>query len=262
LYYRTVPPGLVAITREISPSITRCELTHFGRTPIDIAVARRQHAAYEQCLSRLGCAVVRLEAGDDLPDSVFIEDTAVVFDEVAVIARPGAESRRGETGAVAAALARYRSVVAIEEPGTLDGGDVLVVGKQVFVGLSGRTNREGVARFAEAVEPFGYSVHPVEVGACLHLKSAVTSLAENLLLVNPDWVDESRFAAFETIAVAKSEPGAANALTIGGEIVFPRGFPLTRDRLESRGLRVHTVDADELAKAEGAVTCCSLILRL
>jgi dimethylargininase len=250
---------MFALTREISGAIARCELTHVARSPIDLEAARRQHEEYERCLSALGCAVLRLDAGDDMADSVFIEDTAVVLDELAVIGRPGAESRRGETTAVATALAPYRTLVRIEAPGTLDGGDVLVAGRRVFVGLSGRTNRGGVDQLARAIEPFGYSVAAVPVCGCLHLKSAVTLVGPRTLLMNPEWIDPARFAPFDATYVDPSEPAAANALWIGHFVVYPSAFALTRQRLEKRGVAVRSIDAGELAKAEGGVTCCSLI---
>jgi dimethylargininase len=195
-----------------------------------------------------------------MPDSVFIEDTALVFDELAVITRPGAESRRAETAAVAGALSRYRTLKYIEAPGTLDGGDVMVVGRHVFVGLSSRTNAAAVSQLRELLAPFGYTLCEVTVRHCLHLKSAVTAVGDRTLLLNPRWADPTAFAGFELIDVDPGEPSAANAVRLRDRIIFPSAFPRTGARLRARGLRVETVDAGELAKAEGAVTCCSLIL--
>jgi dimethylargininase len=252
---------LMALTREISPAIVHCELTHLRRAPIDVALARLQHADYERCLSMLGCAVTRLDAGDEMPDSVFIEDTAVVLDELAVVTRPGAESRRGETPGVARALRPYRAQVEIEPPGTLDGGDVLVAGRRVFVGLSTRTNADAAGQMTRALAPFGYSVDTIPVRQCLHLKSAVTALANDAVLLNPDWVEAGRFREFQIVEVDPREPSAANALRVGGAIVFPAAFPRTRERIEERGYTLHAIDTSELAKAEGGVTCCSVIFR-
>ena len=254
-------PELVAVTREISPAIVRCELTHLARAPIDVALARRQHAEYEQRLSALGCVVNRLDAGEEMPDSVFIEDTAVVLDEVAIVTRPGAESRRGEISAVSQVLRAYRSVIGIEPPGTMDGGDVLVAGRRVFVGLSTRTNAAAADQLARILSPFGYSVETITVRECLHLKSAVTAVDDDVVLLNRRWVDAERFTAFDVIDVDPAEPAAANALPVGGALIFPTGFPRTRERLERRDYRVCGVDVSELAKAEGAVTCCSLVFR-
>jgi dimethylargininase len=249
----------IAITREVSPSIANCELTHLSRQPIDVAEAQRQHQAYEQCLSDLGCKVISLPADPRLPDSVFVEDIAIVLDELAIITRPGAESRRGEIPCIAEALRPYRPLCFIEPPGTVDGGDVLRVGKHLFVGLSTRTNEAAISKLQLLLNPHGYIVHAIEVHGCLHLKSAVTQVAENTLLMNPEWADPALFSPFELIAVCRSEPHAANAVLVGDSIVYPAAFPETQRLLEQRGIPVSTVDVAELAKAEGAVTCCSLV---
>lgn len=251
----------IALTRDISPALRDCELTHLAREPIDVERARRQHDAYERALAGLGCAVRRLPAGPEMPDSVFIEDVAVVLDEVAVITRPGAESRRAETPAVANALAAYRPLLRIEAPGTLDGGDVLVADRTVFVGRSARTNDAGIEQLRGALADFGYAVRAVAVDGCLHLKTAVTCVGDGRLLINRDWIPAEAFAGWELIDVDPGEPFAANALRIGGRIVYPDAFPRTRARLEARGVDIVPVPADELAKAEGGVTCCSLVFR-
>ncbi len=250
---------LIALTRPVSPSLARCELTHLAREPIDVARAAMQHAAYERMLASCGATLVRVPAAPESPDAVFIEDTAVVVDEVAVLARPGAPSRRAEPAAVAAALAAYRPVREMTAPGTLDGGDVLRLGRTLYVGRSGRTNDEGIGQLRGFVAPFGYAVVPVEVTGCLHLKSAVTDLADGCLLLNPAWVPAAAFPGWEPVPVDEREPHGANALRVGGAVVYPSQYPRTRDRLLARGLRVATTDCDELAKAEGAVTCCSVV---
>jgi dimethylargininase len=252
---------ILALTRAVPPSIQDCELTHLQREPIDYARAVEEHAAYEAALKDLGCRVQRLPDAPELPDSVFVEDAAVVFDQVAVIARPGAASRRPEVDAVAAALRAHRPLAFIESPGTLDGGDVLVTPGRVFVGISGRTNAEGVRQLAAFVAPHGFEVVAVPVTGCLHLKSAVTLAGgSSILLINPAWIDTSRFAGFELIAVDPSEPAAANVLAVGASIICAADHPKTRARLEARGLVTRLVPAGELAKAEGGVTCCSIIL--
>ena len=251
---------MIAITRKVSPALARCELTHLARAPIDPDLAAAQHEAYEDALTTLGCRVVSLPAEPGLPDSVFVEDTAVVVDEVAVITRPGAASRRAETASVAAVLERYRRVAAMEAPATLDGGDVLMLGRHVYVGLTGRTNREGIARLGSLLAPYGYAVEGVPVSGCLHLKSAVTRVAPDLLLANPAWVDPAAFAGFTSVSVDPDEPFAGNALMVGGSVIYPAAFPRTAARLDRAGVRLAAVDVSELAKAEGAVTCCSLIL--
>jgi dimethylargininase len=252
--------AVIAFTREVSRSIDRCELTHVSRLPIDLDRARAQHAAFERTLSELGCDVRRLPPAPDLPDAVFVQDTAVVLDEVAVLARPGAESRRPEVVSVGGALEPLRLLKRIEPPGTLDGGDVICVGRIVYVGQTARTNADGARQLGDLLRPFGYSVRPVPVTGCLHLQSAVTPVADRGLLVNRAWVDPAAFGEVELIDVHPAEPFAANALEVGGTVVYPRGFPRTQSRLAARGLQVVTVDLSELARAEAGVTCCCLLV--
>jgi dimethylargininase len=252
---------LIPITRKVSPRMNECELTHLARAPIDVSRAAEQHLAYEQLLEALGCEVLSLPAEPELPDSVFVEDAAVVFDELAILARPGAESRRAEVGTVAAALAPYRELASIEAPGTLDGGDVLTVGKRVFVGLSRRTNQSGIEQMRALLAPHGYAVEGVPVERCLHLKSAVSQVAERALLINPAWIEPDAFRDFQLIEVDAEEPSAANALLVQNAAIYPAAYLRTRQRLEARGIRVVPVEVSELAKAEGGVTCCSLLLR-
>ena len=251
---------MLAITRAVPVSLARCELTHLERVPIDVARAARQHEHYEAALSALGVEVVRLPATDELPDSVFVEDAAVVVDEVAVLARPGAPSRRAEVPSVAAALAPYRDLLAIAAPGTLDGGDVLRIGRQLFVGLSARTNAAGVAQLAAHLAPHGYRVEGIELSGCLHLKSAVTAIDAATIVLNPDWIDARRLGARRTIEVAPGEPMAANVLAIGSTVLVNASAPRTAERIAAAGFDVVLVDQSELAKAESGLTCCSLIL--
>lgn len=250
----------IAITREVSPSIARCELTHLDREIIDLEAARAQHREYEDLLAELGCQLHRLPAEPELPDAVFVEDAAVVLDEIAVITRPGAASRRAETASIAKALEPYRRLLRIEPPATLDGGDVMRVGRTLYVGLSSRTGEAGVEQLRQLVGPFGYQVMGVPIEGCLHLKTAVCEVGEGTLLINRAWVDGAVFEGLRLIDVDPGEPFAANTLRIGEQVVYPAAFPATRARLESAGMRVRTVEASELAKAEGGVSCCSLVL--
>ncbi len=251
---------LIALTRAVPRSINRCELTHLDRNPIDVDLARRQHQAYEDALANGGCRIEHLPIADDLPDSVFVEDTAIVVDEVAVITRPGAESRRPETESVAAALRNYRELVFMEPPAILDGGDVLRIGRAVFVGQSSRTNADGFRQLSAALTPFGYSVKAITPRGCLHLKSAVTAFSDDGVVINPEWVDASVFNGMQVITVDPSEPSAANVLRIGDVVLCASAFPRTAQHLRDAGVNVRTVDASELAKAEGALTCCSIIV--
>jgi dimethylargininase len=250
---------LIAATREVSSAINRCELTHLVREAIDVDRARAQHRAYERTLEEAGCTIVRVEAAPELPDAMFVEDAAVVLDDVAIVMRPGAPSRRAETPAVADLVGRYRPLRFIEAPGTIDGGDVLVAGRSVFVGLSGRTTEAAVEQMRAILQPLGYTVRAVPVTGCLHLKSAVAALADDRLLLNGEWVERELFAPLDVVDVDPHEPYAANIVRAGDGLVYPVAFPRTRERIERTGLRVRTVDVSEIAKAEGAVTCCSLI---
>jgi dimethylargininase len=250
---------MIAITRPVSASINRCELTDLDREPIDIGRARAQHAAYERALEAAGCTIVRLEEADDLPDSVFVEDAAIVCDEVAIVTRPGAESRRAETPSVTELLRCYRPVHEIDAPATVDGGDVLVAGRTVYVGRSRRTNDAAVEQLGRLLAPHGYHIHAVPVTGCLHLKSAVTALADDRLLINSAWVSREAFSAIDLVEIDPREPLGANVLRIGRELIYPDRFPRTRERLEKLGFVVRALEVSELAKAEAAVTCCSLI---
>jgi dimethylargininase len=227
--------------------------------PIDVVLAQAQHAEYERCLASLGCEVHTLPAQPDLPDSVFVEDMAVVLDRLAIITRPGSESRWPEVPSIAEALRPLRKLSFIAAPATLDGGDVLVAGTNVFVGLSTRTNAEAVEQLRALLNPHGYTVEAVEVRGCLHLKSAATPVAHGTLVVNPAWIDQRAFAGFELIAVAPEEPLAGNTLLLGNTVICAAAFPKTRALLRERGISVVPVDVSELAKAEGGLTCCSLI---
>ena len=253
-------PRTIALTRAVSRRLAGCELTHLEREPIDLDRARAQHLGYEEALRDLGCEVLQLAEEPELPDSVFVEDAAVVVDELAVVTRPGASSRRGEVQSLAEALAQWREITHIQAPGALDGGDVLRLGRIFYVGLSSRTNAEGLRQLALALEPRGYSVRGVELGACLHLKSAACAVAEGVVLANPDWLDVGVFGDAEVIAVAEEEPFAANAVAVGDAVIHPAAFLLTRQRLQVRGISVRPVEVDELAKAEGGVSCCSVLV--
>ena len=250
----------IAITRDISPRFNECEITHIDRTPIDMDVARAQHHQYVQALKELGCDVVELRAEADLPDSVFVEDTAFILPEVAVITRPGADSRKPETESIVRTLTPHIKLVYVREPATVDGGDVLVLDKQIYVGLSTRSNQEAIDQLNRLLGEYGYRVTGVQMHDCLHLKTAISRVDDKTLLINKNWVDTHHFTGFKCIEIDPSEPFAANCLPIGDSIIFPTVFPKTCAKLKAEGYKMRTVDVSELAKAEGAVTCCSLIL--
>ena len=239
--------------------MNRCELTYLERQEIDIGRAVEQHRNYVRCLRDAGLQVYELPADPRLPDSVFVEDPAVVVDEVAVIARMGAESRRGEAHAMAEALGRFRPLVRMTAPATLDGGDVFRVGQTLFAGLSQRTNAAGIAQLRDAAAPWGYEVRPVEVRGCLHLKSGACYVGGETMLVNRAWVDTSAFEDYDLVDV--EEPWAADVLALGNFVLMPEGYPKTKALLETAGFPVRTIDVSELQKAEAGVTCMSIIFR-
>ena len=249
----------IALTRDVSPRLAQCELTFLPREAIDLERAVLQHAAYARLLQSLGLEVLRLSADPAYPDCCFVEDTAVVLDEIAVIARPGAPSRRGEVDAVAAALEPHRALARIPPPARLDGGDVLVQGRRIYVGVSGRTDPPGAEALRRIVGPLGYEVVPVVVTGCLHLKSALTSIDDETVLANPEWFDVARLDRVDVMRVPASEPGAANVLRAGGCVIAHAGFPRTIDLLAARGVDVRPVDVSEFLKAEAGVTCKSLV---
>ena len=250
----------LAITRAISPRFNECEITHIDRTPINLDIARAQHSQYVEKLKQLGCDVLELPAEADLPDSVFVEDTAFILPQAAVITRPGADSRKPETESITQALSPHTKLLHIREPATLDGGDVLVVGKKIFIGISTRSNQNAIDQLNKLLGDDGYTVSGVQLHDCLHLKSAVTRVDDKTLLINKDWVDTHHFEQYKLIEIDPSEPHAANCLPIGDAIIYPTSFPKTSAKLTAHGYKIISVEVDELAKAEGAVTCCSLIL--
>ena len=255
--YRTI-----AITNAPSPLLAQCELTHLERTPIDHGVAVRQHQGYQAMLRACGAEIHALDVNRDYPDSVFVEDTAIVLDEIAVLCSMGAASRRGEPDGIAPALAQYRPVERIALPATIDGGDVVRVGRTLLVGESSRTSAGGAAALARIVEGHGYRVVTVPVTGCLHFKSACTALPDGRLLVNPAWIDMRPLAGFEAVPVPIEEPTAADVAFVDDTVCMAAEHPRTAKLVESLGFPVRTTPLSEFAKAEGAVTCLSLIFRV
>ncbi len=252
---------IVALTREPARAMDACELTYMEREPIDAGVAARQHLGYREALRACGARVVTLPPAEGLPDAVFVEDTAVVLDEVAVLTRPGAESRRGEVGLIKPEVARLRPVVRVERPATLEGGDVLRLGRTLYVGLSARTNAEGAESLRRIAAPYGYEVVTVGPRGCLHLKTGCSALDDETVLVNPEWVDPVIFGGRGVVAVDAAEPWAANVLSVGGVVCVNAAFPRTAAALSARGYDVRAVEFSEFAKAEGGLTCMSLLFR-
>jgi len=252
---------LAAITRAVGPALAHCELTFIEREPIDVARAAEQHDAYCTALRAAGVSVFTLPAAENLLDAVFVEDAAVVLDEIAIVTRPGIDSRRIEVDAVAAVLALHRRTACIEVPGSLEGGDVLRIGRRLFVGRSTRTNDSGLRQLASIVKPLGYDVVQVGVHGCLHLKTAVTALSRDTLLVNPGWIDTEILDGFRHVAVAADEPFAANTLTLDGIVYISAKWNRTRRNLENAGFTTKAMNISELEKAEAGLTCLSIIFR-
>lgn len=250
---------LTAITRAVSPAIVNCELSFIPRQPIDLQIAQAQHRSYEQLLEKLGARVISLPAEPALPDSMFVEDPALVLAELAVIFPLGTESRRPEAASLAQALCKFRKLERVTLPGTLEGGDILRIGRKLFVGLTKRSNAEGIRQLAAILAPHHYEVIAVPVTGCLHLKSAVTCLSRNLLLANRAWFDPAPFSGYTWIDVDPAESHAANALAFANSVILPASFPLTRVRIEACGFHVTPLDISELQKAESGLTCSSLI---
>jgi dimethylargininase len=250
---------LTAITRGVSETLAHGELTFRDRAPIDIALARRQHAAYEAALIALGVRIDQLPAENAYPDAVFVEDVAMVLDEIAIVTAPGAASRRGETESIARAVGKYRPVQHLSPPATLDGGDVVRIGKTLYVGLSSRTNQSGIDQLGGLLSPLGYMVLAVEVEGALHLKTACTYAGRGILLANPEWADTNIVTDVEILAVDEQEPWGGSVLAIGDSLVMAASFPRTRAKLEARGFTVVPVDLSELQKAEGGPTCLSIV---
>ena len=248
---------LRALTRDVSPAIANCELAFLDREPVDLALAIEQHRQYRECLAALGVHVEMLPSAPDMPDAVFVEDPAIVLDEMAVITRMGALSRRHEGETIAQALGKYRELRHIVEPATLEGGDVMRVGKTLYVGYSRRTNVAGIQQLATLLHPLGYFVVPVEVRGCLHLKTACCYIGDDTVLANRAWMDPDALCSLKILDVP--EPRGANSLRIGDTVLMPAAFPRTRELLEESGFRVRTIDNSEMLKAEAGVTCTSLI---
>ena len=253
----------LAFTRPVSTRIGACELTHLDRAPIDAVRAAAQHRTYEAAIVAAGFDVVQLPALDDHPDAVFVEDTAIMLGEHAVITRPGAASRRAEADNTAAALADRFTVHRLTR-GAIDGGDVLRIGRTIYVGLSQRTDCAGIVALANVAAPLGFEVVPVPHEHCLHLKTGATWIGHDAagrptVLVNEQWIDPSIFTGVTTLAVSPDEPFAANGLRIADTLIFPNAYPETSESLRSRGFKLHEIDVSELEKAEAGLTCMSLL---
>lgn len=251
---------MIAITHVPSPAMENCELTFVARRPIDYSRALEQHRGYCNTLRAAGIEVVTLDVNRNLPDCVFVEDTAIVLNELAVLCSMGAASRRPEPAGIEPELRKCRTVKRIELPATIDGGDVTLAGRTLLVGNSSRTNCAGIEALRALVAPHGYNVKGIDLRDCLHLKSACTALPDGALLINPNWIDVEALRDFELVQIADNEPWAADVLSIGQRVFVAAGNHRTEEIISKRGFEVRPIDLSEFSKAEGGVTCLSLII--
>ncbi len=249
---------LTVLTQKPSPALQQCELTFIESRPIDIDRANEQHANYCRMIAACGARVIRLDENLLLADGVFVEDPIVVFDEVAVLMSMGVESRRWEGTALAKFFRQYRQIKQIPLPAEIEGGDVLKIDRNIYVGESPRTSRRGIEALVKIIEPFGYSVIPVKVTGCLHLKTGCTALDDETILVNPEWVDISPFRGFRIITTLANEPFGANVLPINNTVCMNDAFPETVRLVRSMGYQVASTDISEFLKAEAGLTCMSV----
>ncbi|MBV9958144.1 MAG: dimethylargininase [Acidobacteria bacterium] len=250
---------LRALTHKVSPQIAECEVTFIDRAQIDLQLAGRQHDDYCAALRKLGVLVTELSENGSYPDSCFVEDTAIVVDELAIICSMGAASRRGETRLIERELSQYREIARISLPAMIEGGDVLRIGKKIFAGHSSRTNPQGIAELARILEPYGYHVEQVRTKGSLHLKSACTAINEETLFVNPDWVELEALREFKLLHTPADEPWSANILPIGSTVCVQAEFPRASELIARVAERVEVIDMSELRKAEAGLTCSSII---
>ncbi len=251
---------MLALVHVPSPALDAGQRTYVNRASVDADAAARQHRNYVQSLSAAGAKVVSLDVNADEPDGVFIEDVAIILGEVAVLTTMGTTARQAEPARVRSTLEQHRQVQAIEQPARIEGGDVLRVGRQLIVGLSKRTDDAGLEALSDIAKPLGYSITPVPVKECLHLKTACTALPDGRLLVNPNWIDTDAISAFQHVWIPPEEPWGANTLPLGNTVVLPTAHVETAELIQNLGFPVQQVDISEFAKVEGGVTCLSLII--
>ena len=247
-----------AIARKPGPNFAQGITTAVNEESPKYETLVNQHKEYISTLKSIGLEVILLNALPDHPDAYFVEDTAVVAAEVAVITNPGADARKGEEATIAPVLAQYRKTEKIRPPGTVDGGDILQVGKHFFIGVSERTNHEGAGQLSHILKRYGYTCTIVAVGEGLHFKSSVNYVGQNTLLVTEDFSENAQFEGYDTIVVDSIESYAANTLFINDHLLVPRGYPDTRKKLEMLDLKIIELDTSEVRKMDGGLTCMSL----
>lgn len=249
----------IALLNRPSRRLAECELTFVDREPISHSRALEQHENYARVLGELGLSVTILRLNDEMPDGVFVEDAAIVLDEIAIITPMGTASRRPEVPAIESELRKHRNVVRVELPATLEGGDVLKVARTLYIGETTRTNKAAIAAVARIVEPLGYKVMPVPVRGGLHLKTCITALNERTFIANPEWLDLHAFQGHQIVSVHEHEAFAANVLLANGMVLMNAAYPRTADLVSSLGFATKVVEISEFGKAEAGLTCLSLI---
>lgn len=261
--YAGVPPAYAfkAITRGVSSKMESCELTYRSRENIDLNKAVVQLEEYGELLRSWDVDLVMMPASNSYPDCCFVQDTAVVLDEICVIASMGALSRQGEVSEIERLVSPWRRIRRIIPPATLDGGDVVQIGRLLFVGLSTRTNARGIAALDRLVEPFGYTVVPVRVHGGLHLTTGCGVINDETVLLNPHWLDAHAFRGLRQLHVPESEPWAANTIRVDNAVCLEDGAPRTLELVQPFAKRIATLDISEFRKAEGSLSCLSLIFR-
>lgn len=255
----TAKPHTIALTHLPSPKMEDAIRTFAEHERIDLERVAAQHTAYREALAKAGAQVVVLDTNLVHPDCVFIEDVAIVLDEIAILTPMGAPSRTPEPAGIEPTLRTYREVVRIESPAAIEGGDVVVIGKQILVGSTSRTNARGIEELARITKPYGYDVRAVPVHGCLHLKTACTALPDGALVVNPAWLDVEALRTFELVPVAEGEPHAANVVVVGARGITGTGNPRTAEAIRTHCVGLDILDLSELAKADGCGTCLSLL---
>ncbi|CAB1057552.1 NG,NG-dimethylarginine dimethylaminohydrolase 1 (EC [Olavius sp. associated proteobacterium Delta 1] len=247
-----------AITRKPCENFARGLTTTVSSEPADYGLMLKQHDAYLEALSAAGLEVIVLDPQPEYPDAHFVEDTAVVTSDVAVITIPGADTRKGEEESIIPFLAEFRKIERIQPPGTVDGGDVLQVGNHFFIGISERTNQEGAGQLGRILQGYGNTWTTVAVGAGLHFKSSVNYVGQNTLLVTSDFTAREQLQGYDQIVLDSAEAYAANTLLVNEHLLIPAGYPVTRKQLETLGLNMIELEVSELRKMDGGLTCMSL----
>jgi len=251
------PTAKYAVVRPVPDSYDRCVRTNVEK--IDVAFAKRQHAEYCKALKKLGLKLIWIEGDNTLPDSCFVEDTAVILGEKAIICNMKVKSRVKEVVEVAIALEKLKEIHYVKPPATIDGGDVLRIEDKVFVGLTTRTNLYAVHQLREILENSNLEIVLVKVHNVLHLKSACTYLGDNYVVLSKGHFDTDVLRDYKRIMVSRGEEYVADCLAVNGTVLMARGYPKTKKLVEKEGFFVKELEVSEFRKGEGALTCLSII---